>query len=373
MDAVAEQDLTALEQQLVTYQEKTKEFETITEDKLEEAAIFVGGCKAAEKWIESERIAKVKPLNDEVRTINTAHNTVKNGFEQARTTVERKVSLYRIEQKRLADERQRLELEEAARVQREKEAKLQAERDALAKQEEEARIAQEQADLEETNLDRKIERAERELADLQESAPENMDAAYQRKLQTREERVLMLCAEKAALAPVVVDTSAADATREEIARLEAEVAVPVVAQVVEQTPKTIKTGAGSVSFKDSKMTWILVGWDQKVKKCSLDLVDKTVLATLPEEIRWLLKVSILDVPALNASYKNKEAFPHPFGEVPVFGGSQVNAGSACRRAGTVRSESANQPSARWAGRRDPRPVEGGPPSGAGDQRQLFKP
>lgn len=324
MTTVAEQDLGALEQQLVTYQERTKEFETITEDKLEEAAIFIGGCKAAEKWIESERTTKVKPLNDEVKTINAAHNNVKTGFEQARTTVERKVSLYMVEQKRLADERQRLELEEAARVQREREAKLQAEREALAKQEEEERIAREKADLEETNIDRKIERAERELSDLQESAPENMDAAFQRKLQTREERVLTLRAEKAALAPVVVDTSEADAKREEIARLEAEVAVPIVAQVVEQTPKTIKTGAGSVSFKDEKKTWCLPSWPDTTKKFyTRDLVSDEEMEALPPRIAFLIRHSILDAPTLNKTHGAGLKFPKPFGEVGVFGGSQV--------------------------------------------------
>lgn len=313
-------ELEAYELKLIALQEKLTGLATITADNFEEAAIHIGACKAAERWIESERDKKVRPLNDEVKEINTRYKGCASKWESVRTRLERGCSLFRMEQKRLADEKQRLELEAARREQAEKEEKLRIEREALAKKEEEERIAREHAELQESNIDLKIARAERELSELQESMPENLSVAQQRQLRTKEERVLSLRAEKVALEPVVIDASAADAKREEIARLEAEVSVPVVAQVVEQVASTVKTGAGSVSFKDDKKNWALPGWN----KTSKLYADSALLAGI--DAKWLLRFCIVDAVRLNAAYKSGEMFPKPFGEVVEFGGSMVRKG-----------------------------------------------
>jgi hypothetical protein len=273
MEAVLEedktQDLNSLETQLATYKERAKDFDTITEEKLEEAAIFVGGCKAAEQWIEADRQAKVKPLNDEVRSINDAHNKIKGGFEASRKQVEEQVGAFKREQKRLSEEAQRKAIADAEREKREKEIKAEQERQRLAK--------------------------------LQEAMPETPTAAQQKQLAKAEERLTEAEIEAATVAP---------------------------AQVVEQVSNTIKTGAGSVTFGDDKKEWVLPGWDKKKKYRAMDVVDGKVLASLPAEIAWLLKVSVLDVPALNQSFKNRDKFPKPFGETEVFGGTTVRNGRA---------------------------------------------
>lgn len=316
-------ELEVLERKVSVLEVVAQGFATITAENQEEAMIHIGACKAAERWIEDTRDGKVRPFNDKVKQINTKCKGAASKWEAVRIRFENGVSAYRTEQKRIADEAQRIALEKARQEQAAKEEALRIEREALAKKEEEERIARETAELEEANIDFKIERAERELTELQESMPENMTAAQQRQLRTKEERVLTLRAEKAALEPVVIDTTETDRKREEIARLEAEAAVPVVAQVVEKVAKTVKTAAGSITIKDDKKTWILPGWNQTGKYKSMDVVNAKVFAALPTEIQWLLKVSVLDVPALNQSYKNRERFPHPFGEVAVFGGSTV--------------------------------------------------
>lgn len=324
---VEEQDrvdtLEDMETKLTELQGKLDTLATITDENFEEAAIHIGACKAAEKWIEGERDSKVRPLNDEVKSINTRYKGAATKWQAVRERLERGCVAYRTEKKRLADEQQRLELEEARRVENERLENLRIEREKLEKEEEAERIARDKADLEEKNIDLKIERAERELMEFQESLPEELTYMQQRQLRTREERVINLRAEKVQLETVVIDTTKTDERREQIAILEAEAAVPVVAQVIEQVDRTIKTAAGSVTIKDDKTTWTLVGWDQKTKKCSMDVVEPSVLASLPAEIRWLLKVSVLDVPAMNQSFKNREKFPKPFGEVVKFGGSAV--------------------------------------------------
>ena len=55
-----EQDLTAYEQQLSTISAQGQDLTTITADKLEQAALFIGGCKAAESWIEADRVADAR-------------------------------------------------------------------------------------------------------------------------------------------------------------------------------------------------------------------------------------------------------------------------------------------------------------------------
>lgn len=317
------QSLEGLEAKLTELVSKLDTFATITETNFEEALIHIGAAKAAERWIESERDTKVRPLNEEVKTINARYKGAAGKWETFRTRLERGCVAYRTEKKRLADEQQRLQLEEARRMEQERAEALRIEREKLEKEEEAERIARDKADLEEKNVDLKIERAERELREFQESLPEELTYMQQRQLRTREERVINLRAEKAQLETVVIDTAKVDARREQIAVLEAHASVPVVAHVVEQVERTVKTTAGSVTIKDDKTTWTLVGWDQKTKKCAMDVVEPGVFASLPAEIQWLLKVSVLDVPALNQSFKNREKFPKPFGEVVKFGGSAV--------------------------------------------------
>ena len=312
-----EQDLTAYEQQLSTISAQGQDLTTITADKLEQAALFIGGCKAAESWIEADRVAKVKPLNDEVRTINDAHNKVKTGFAAARVKVEQAVSAYRTEQKRIADERQRLAIEEANRIERETQERLRLERERLAKLEEEERLAKEQAALDESDIDRKIAKAERELLAHEEAAPENMSERYRQQLLARQQRVIDLRLEKAGLVAAAVDTSKADATREQIAKLEAEAAVPVVAHVVEQVQKTVRAESGTVTFKDDKQDWVLGSWDKKSKVYGNDPLLRNV------DKDWLLQHCILDVPRINATFKAGNALPPAFGVVSTFGGSAV--------------------------------------------------
>ncbi len=317
------QDLNDLAQQLVTVEARKQDFETITEAKIEEAALFVGGCKAAEEWIEADRVAKVKPLNDEVRDINKAHHTVKEGFTQARQFVEAKVATWRSEQKRLADERQRLELERAAEEQRQRALALQQKQEALAKAEAAARLEAEQAKLEEAHIDVRLQKARHTLQQLEEGAPERLNPDYEQRLLRAQERVIDLEVEKNHLESVQVDTTHLAQQREELAVLEAEAAAPVIAAVVEVAPSTVKTAKGSVTFGEEKKDWVLPGWDRKKKFKTADLVLPQDLAKLPERIQFLLRASVLDVPQLNALYNAGTPLPKPFGETVTMGGSVV--------------------------------------------------
>lgn len=315
-------DLDELKKQIVEYNAQAKDLAVITEANFRRAGIYTGACRAAENWIEETRLATTKPLRERVQEINDDHNAVKGDFASLRERIETAADLYLQEQERIKQEEQRLAIEEANRIERERVEKLRIEREALAKKEEEERIAREQAELEESNIDLKIERAERELNEFQESLPENMTAAQQRQLRTKEERVLSLRAEKAALEPVVIDTTETDRKREALAKLEAEAAVPVVAQVVERVAPTVQTGAGTTTFKASTMTWILPNWPDTTKKFfTRDLVSEQDMNALPARIQFLLRNSILDAPSLNKSYGAGTKFPAPFAEVREAGGS----------------------------------------------------
>lgn len=299
----------------------------ITEANLNEAAIHIGAAKAAEKWIESDRVALVSPLNAKVKTINADHNKAAAKWELFRTKLEQKVCAFRTEQQRLRDEQQRLALLDAGTARKAAKDKLRLEREALEKEEEKARIEQEQALLLESDLDLKIQKAAKQLQDMEDAMPERASQTYLNGLTRRKENLLALQNEKAAIPPVAVSHAKIEERREAIAKLESEIAVPVVAHVVEQVAKSVQTGAGTVSFKDNKTTWALPSWDQKAKYAALDVAMEpgfpVDFKTLPAEIQWLLKVSVLDVPLLNQSFKNRDVFPKPFGTVGVFGGSQV--------------------------------------------------
>lgn len=123
--------------------------------------------------------------------------------------------------------------------------------------------------------------------------------------------------EKAGLPVATVESAELDAKREAIVRLEAEVAMPVVAQVVEQVAKTVSSAAGSVSLKDDRKDWVLGTWNKKDKLYGNDP------ALVGVDKDWLLQHCILDVPRINASFKSGQKLPGAFGVVSVFGGSVV--------------------------------------------------
>jgi len=317
-------DLDGLKKQIIEYTAQAKDLEIITAANFRRAGIYTGACRAAENWIDETRLATTKPLRERVQEINDDHNAVKADFEQLRERIEAAADLYLQEQERIKQEEQRLAIEEANRIERERLEKIRVERERLEKEEEAERIARDKADLEEKDVDLKIERAARELREFQESLPENLTVLQQRQLKTREDRVIRLREEKARLETVVIDTTKTDQRREQLAILEAEASVPVVAQVVERVAPKVETGAGSTTFRPATMTWMLPNWPDTTKKFfTRDLVSEQEMNSLPTRIQFLLRNSILDAPSLNKTYGTGAKFPVPFAEVREAGGSTV--------------------------------------------------
>lgn len=316
--------LDELKKQIVEYTARAQDLSVITAANFRRAGIYTGACKAAENWIEETRVSKTTPLWDEAKSIKADHDAVKADFEALRKRIEAAADVYLQEQERIKQEEQRLAIEEANRIERERLEKLRIEREKLEKDEEDERIARDKADLEEKDIELKIQRAVNELMEFQESLPEELTAVHQRQLKTREERVIRLREEKTRLETVAIDTTKTDARREQLAILEAEASVPVVAQVVERVAPKVETGAGSTTFKPATMTWILPNWPDTTKKFfTRDLVSEQEMHGVPPRIQFLLRNSILDAPSLNKTYGTGLKFPSPFAEVREVGGSTV--------------------------------------------------
>lgn len=101
-----------------------------TEETAREAAVMERRVKASFDEIEAERVKAVKPLNDQVKSINDAHKAAQKPLETARNTLKQRVLAYmQAEEAKRRAEAARIAAEaaEAERIAREAEA---AEREA---------------------------------------------------------------------------------------------------------------------------------------------------------------------------------------------------------------------------------------------------
>lgn len=101
-----------------------------TAEAAKEAAVMEKRVKASFDEIEAERVKAVKPLNDQVKSINDAHKAAQKPLETARNTIKQRVLAYmQAEEAKRSAEADRIAAEaaEAERIAREAEA---AEREA---------------------------------------------------------------------------------------------------------------------------------------------------------------------------------------------------------------------------------------------------
>jgi hypothetical protein len=121
-----------------------KDFVIDTDTMLELAAEDLRAIKALQKSVEEERVSKVKPMNDEVKTINERYKAPLNFLSQAESVLKSAIGSYQQKQLLIAQEAQRQadqaaaearrKLEQEQRQQREEAARLEREATELANQ-----------------------------------------------------------------------------------------------------------------------------------------------------------------------------------------------------------------------------------------------
>ncbi len=220
---------------------------------------FVEQCKLAAKRVEEKRTALTAPLNKQVEDINRMYMPVRDAFKAMAQAVTIRVNKFIDDRKRAVELEQRRKNEEARRAQEE--------------------------------LDRKARETREAAAAAQEAGNEAKAAALEVKAEIIEQR-----------------------------------AAEVVPTQVELPSNKIELEGSTVSFGGAKKTWNLPGWD---KKKPLHLEDPALaslvgdISKLSPGLQFLIQHADLNPVYLNASYKGKKKFPHPFVEVNDYSKSTV--------------------------------------------------
>jgi hypothetical protein len=244
---------------IVVFTNQAAQLAIVDEPSLKSAALFVEQCKLAARRVEDKRTAQVKPLNEQVKSINEVLIPVRDAFLNLARRVDERMGKFLEDCRLAAEEKQR-----------------QAQAAAAAKQAE---------------LDRKAEEERRK-------------------------------AEEATKAGDVKGAVQAEAKAIKFEQKAAETVAQVVPQVSGSIDLGDSNLGIKAAKKDwSLVGWDrkrpLPALDALLAPLHGEL-DK-----LPEGIRFLLQYSDLNPVRLNAAYKAGTKFPKPFDEVKVYGGSTL--------------------------------------------------
>lgn len=105
------------------YEARVRKLSVIDAATHEQAALFIGGFKTAEKWLEAKRTELVKPLNDEVSAMNKLYKPVIDTFLAMRKRVEQMKGEYEERERKRIETEQRKAIEAAEHARLMEEAK----------------------------------------------------------------------------------------------------------------------------------------------------------------------------------------------------------------------------------------------------------